>query len=116
MILARTEYQGADLRIEVRFANGYCWLNSFRGTGWLTATNDPFMWKDGIWTTRPAVRSSGPVFTVDWVCSPAQVMTRILGTFGVLDDWNLFDAAELERLLSPESMAEIALGLEVLES
>lgn len=118
-VLARkTDDEGDELRIELHHAHGSCWLTSFRNTEWLNAQGPAVRWREGTWyllRRTPSGPSSRSV-AVEEAGTPMEAMSAILGTFMVMDDFNLFDAAELERLLSPDSMRDLSLTLEVMDS
>lgn len=115
MILARTVRDGVELTVKLRYGHGFCWLNSFRGGVWLNAQSS-MRWKDGEWLLRERWTRDEEVIVQEKTVTPFDVMAKVLGTFEVMDDFSLFDAAELERLLSPDSMRELSLTVEVMES
>lgn len=115
MILARTERDGMKMFITLGYGRGCCWLNSYRNTEWASASVS-MRWTDGSWLVGERWTPDSGIIVAEKPVTPSGVMAKVLGTFGVLDDFSLFDTRELERLLSPDSMVELSLALEVMGS
>lgn len=98
------------MSVQVRYAFGSCWLVALRGREWANASSSSLRWKDGQWFHGGQDQSP-----VEDRVTPAQAAVIVVGSFLGIESEGM-DVGSLVEKLSPGSMREISLALEVMDS